>query len=76
MQMISPDDFGTETDGKKCDDYCAYCYKDGAFLEDVTMEEMISLYADRIESWELDVIRDDIVAKMYGVFPTLKRWRR
>jgi hypothetical protein len=33
------------------------------------MEEMISLHADRIECPELDVIRDDIVADMYGVFP-------
>jgi hypothetical protein len=76
MQMISPEDYGTEADGEKCDDYCAYCYKNGAFLENVTMEEMISLHADRIECWELDVIRDDIVADMYGVFPTLKRWRQ
>jgi hypothetical protein len=76
MQIIAPEDFGTEEDGGRCNDYCTYCYKNGAFLEDVTMEEMISLCADRIECWELDVIRDDIVAGMYGVFPTLKRWQQ
>ena len=32
---------GTNADGSKNEDYCMYCYKDGKFLQDCTMEEMI-----------------------------------
>ena len=27
--------------GSKNEDYCMYCYKDGKFLQDCTMDEMI-----------------------------------
>ena len=32
---------GTNADGTKNEDYCMYCYKDGQFLQDCTMDEMI-----------------------------------
>ena len=32
---------GTNADGSKNEDYCMYCYKDGKFLQDCTMDEMI-----------------------------------
>ena len=32
---------GTNADGSKNEDYCIYCYRDGKFLQDCTMEEMI-----------------------------------
>ena len=32
---------GTNADGTKNEDYCMYCYRDGKFLQDCTMEEMI-----------------------------------
>ena len=30
---------GTNADGSKNEDYCIYCYKDGAFTNDCTMDE-------------------------------------
>ena len=32
---------GTNADGSKNEDYCMYCYKDGKFLHECTMDEMI-----------------------------------
>lgn len=32
---------GTEADGGRSCDYCAYCYKDGKFTQDFTMSQMI-----------------------------------
>ena len=32
---------GTNADGSKNEDYCMYCYKDGKFLQECTMDEMI-----------------------------------
>ena len=34
---------GTEKDGRKSDDYCMYCYKDGHFTYECTMQQMIDL---------------------------------
>ncbi|HAU86896.1 MAG TPA: transcriptional regulator [Lachnospiraceae bacterium] len=33
--------FGTNEDGSKSQDYCCYCYNNGKFGSDETMEEMI-----------------------------------
>lgn len=30
---------GTEKDGRKSDDYCMYCYKDGHFTYECTMQQ-------------------------------------
>ena len=38
---LTEDVLGTNADGSKNEDYCMYCYKDGKFLQDCTMEEMI-----------------------------------
>ena len=32
---------GTNADGSPNEDYCIYCYKDGKFTHDMTMEQMI-----------------------------------
>ena len=40
---------GTNADGSKNEDYCIYCYKDGKFLQDCTMEEMIEHCAQFVD---------------------------
>ena len=45
-------DFGTEADGTASADYCVYCYKDGAFTQDCTMEEMIQHCAQFYEEFK------------------------
>ena len=32
---------GTNQDGSINEEYCIYCYKDGTFVDDCTMDEMI-----------------------------------
>ena len=58
--------FGTNADGSKNEEYCIYCYKDGKFLQDCTMEEMIGHCAQFV---------DEYIAQMKMYFPLLKRWR-
>ncbi len=43
---------GTNADGSKNEDYCMYCYKDGKFLQDCTMEEMIEHCAQFVNAVE------------------------
>ena len=45
------DVLGTNADGSKNEDYCMYCYKDGKFLQDCTMDEMIEHCAQFIGAW-------------------------
>ena len=36
---------GTEKQGAASEDYCLYCYKDGAFTQEFTMGQMIEFCA-------------------------------
>ena len=38
---LSANVLGTEADGSKNEEYCMYCYMNGKFLQDCTMDEMI-----------------------------------
>ena len=76
--MVRDTDYGNEQNGARCSDYCAYCYKDGAFAEDLTMEEMIqhcSKFLDEFNKHAKDKITlDAAVKQMREHFPNLKRW--
>ena len=70
---------GTNADGSTNFDYCQYCYKDGKFLQDCTMDEMIEHCAQFIDEVNKQMpkpmTRDEYVQMMRGFFPMLKRWR-
>ena len=38
---IDDSTFGKETDGSKNEDYCHYCYADGHFTKECTMDESL-----------------------------------
>ncbi len=70
---MSDDDFGTEKDGSESLDYCKYCYHDGEFTRDVTMEEMIDFCVPKTA--EATGMSEEEARKMSEeVFPKLKRW--
>ncbi|WP_295940879.1 zinc ribbon domain-containing protein [uncultured Alistipes sp.] len=79
MPMQAAADFGTEADNTPSVDYCVYCYKDGAFTADCTMEEMIQHCAQYHEEFrDLDgksYTYDESVRLMREYFPSLKRWK-
>jgi len=69
MPLYKPELFGTDKNGFRIEDYCLYCYKDGQFTQDVTMEEMIQLCAKYVKSDpELAIVQ------MKSYYPSLKRW--
>jgi general stress protein 26 len=71
---------GTNADGSKNEDYCMYCYKDGKFLQDCTMEEMIEHCAQFVgavnEGLEKPITKEEYIGMMKTYFPQLKRWRK
>ena len=38
---LNDENRGTNADGSRSEDYCMYCYKNGAFTQDFTMGQMI-----------------------------------
>lgn len=75
---LTQDILGTNADGTKNEDYCIYCYKDGAFTGDFTMEEMVEYCSMFVEEYNKNTGRNlsaceykDVLREFY---PTLKRW--
>jgi hypothetical protein len=70
---------GTNADNSKNNDYCIYCYKDGTFTQDVTMNEMIEISLRHMkELFKSDPALDEKAAldNMNSFFPQLKRWSK
>ena len=71
---------GTNADGSKNEDYCMFCYKDGAFTNACTMEEMIefcSQFVDEVnKNMPKPMTKDEYKGMMRQYFPTLKRWKK
>jgi hypothetical protein len=71
---------GLNADGSKNEDYCMYCYKDGKFTQDCTMDEMIefcSQFVDEVnKNMPKPMTKDEYKGMMRQFFPMLKRWKR
>ncbi len=69
---------GTNADGSQNDDYCIYCYKDGKFTQDMTMEQMIDHCAQFTEEINKqsgqNLTKEQAKEMMRRFFPHLKRW--
>lgn len=75
---LNDDILGTNADNSKNQDYCIYCYKDGAFTGNFTMEEMAEYCSMFVSEYNKNTGQNitcceykEILLKFY---PTLKRW--
>ena len=66
--------FATNADGSKNEDYCMYCFKDGEFTSDMSMEEMMNFWIEKMVEVHPEIDKDEASAMMREVFPKLKRW--
>ncbi|SHL83405.1 Putative zinc ribbon domain-containing protein [Fibrobacter sp. UWH5] len=71
---------GSNADGSKNEDYCVYCYKDGAFLQNCTMEEMVEHCAQFVDEvnkhMPKPMTKEEYRQMMMNYFPMLKRWKK
>lgn len=71
--------FGTNADGSVNREYCTYCFRDGAFTSDDTMEQMIEHNLEYLAEFNKDSDRqfteEEAREQMRKFFPTLKRWQ-
>ena len=72
---LSDEVLGTEKDGRKSQDYCSYCYQNGAFTQDCTMEEMIAFCVPHTVEANPALSEAEATAQMNAFFPRLKRWK-
>lgn len=74
MPMQEASDFGTEADGSQAEEYCQYCYQNGAFTSDISMEEMIEISAKGMTE-ATGTPEGDAKELLARILPELKRWR-
>lgn len=73
MPMASDTVCGTFADGSVNSDYCKYCYKDGEFIDKVSMEE----YIEKCSQFgaQAGMTNEQMKEHCQKLFPMLKRWK-
>ena len=71
MPLTDDGPFGTNADGSVNRDYCEYCFKDGKFEFDGTMDQMVEICVPYMKD---DMGEDAARAYMKEALPKLKRW--
>ncbi|MDR0197156.1 MAG: zinc ribbon domain-containing protein [Oscillospiraceae bacterium] len=71
---ITDEHYGTNEDGSKSADYCGYCYENGKFTKELSMDEM----AENCVKFMVDdkITEEDARKTLLETLPTLKRWRK
>ena len=75
MPLMDPEMQGTEADGEVSEDYCKYCYKDGAYTYEADLDSMIEGCAPFLVE-QTGMSLDEAVSLMGAMLPTLKRWKQ
>ena len=77
--LIKNSDKGTEIDGCQSEEYCAFCYQQGRFLQDFTIEELIEILVRHLDRWNQDngvnLTAQEARIELQKLLPTLKRWK-
>ena len=71
--ILTPEDCGTDADGHRTDHYCKWCFDQGEYTYETTMDAMIEDCAPRLAQ-NTGMTRDEAVSLMGAVLPTLERW--
>ncbi len=80
--MIMTKDSGKEieNDGQESEEYCAFCYQQGQFTQDFTIEEQIEHNLHDLDAWNketgLHLSEEEARAELRKFLPCLKRWQQ
>lgn len=75
LPIDSEDHFGTEADGSRSKYYCSSCYDKGKFVNDMTIEQMLS-QSLKIMAEKNGVNHRQAEEILKAFLPTMKRWRQ
>ena len=74
MPINNVADRGTEKNGALSNEYCKYCYQQGAFTTPgITMEKMKVFMQSKMQEMK---IPGDILQRSLDLLPKLKRWQK
>lgn len=73
---LDGENHGSERDGSPSPHYCKYCYQDGGFTGEMTMEEMIDFCAPMMAQANAGMTQEQAKEQMYKFFPLLLRWKK
>ena len=75
---LTDDVYGTNADGSKNHEYCIYCYKDGSFTGDFTMEQMAEYCSMFVAEYNKHtgqkLTREEYKETLLKYYPSLTRW--
>ncbi len=67
--------FGTEANGSRAEEWCRFCYHKGAFTKsDITLDDMMKLSIDNMVT-DLGMPEERAIRLANEIIPRLKRWR-
>jgi len=66
---------GTNADGSINKNYCNYCYQNGEFTSDLSMEEMIEICTPHVVSANQEMDEEAAREMLEEYLPTLERWK-
>lgn len=73
---VTDEFFGFNADGSKNEEYCKYCYDQGRFLGECTMEQMIEFCIPHMIDADNSMTEEKAREMMKNYMPKLKRWRK
>ena len=73
MPIVNNNQLGSNKDGSLNEDYCKYCYQNGEFIDDVTMQEYIEMCSQF--GAQAGMTNEQMKEYCSNLFPTLKRWK-
>lgn len=73
---MQTEDYGTNKDGGANSEYCKYCYENGAFTSDETMEQMIETCVPYMVKEDTGMTEEKARGMLQEVMPQLKRWKK
>lgn len=77
MPMGKTDEMkGTDADGSVSTEYCKYCYSDGKFMSECSLEEMVDICVPHMVANNEKMTEDTARKELNQFFPTLKRWKK
>ena len=74
MPITDKNQLGKDSDGSINNDYCKYCYENGKFIDDVSMEEYIEMCSQF--GAQANMSNEEMKNLCKNLFPTLKRWKK
>ena len=62
---------GTNADGSKSNDYCSYCYRNGTWMLDLTVDQMQERVGGLLKQKH---VANSVLKMAVAAIPTLRRW--